>query len=56
MKMAKMAAHNIAIINVVNFYVDMPDVVKQFGTADAKDPTLEGYVYEAMRKETQTSL
>jgi len=38
-----------SIISVVNFYIDMPDIVKQFGAADSKDPALEGYVYEAMR-------
>ena len=40
----------------MNFYIDMPDIVEQFGTADLNNPALEGYVYEAMRKETTTGL
>ncbi|KAN0138081.1 hypothetical protein V8E53_003970 [Lactarius tabidus] len=38
-----------SIINVVNFYIDMPDIVKQFRAAGPTNPALEGYVYEAMR-------
>lgn len=40
----------LAIINVVNFYLEQPDVVNQLRAADAKNPALEGYIYEAMRK------
>ena len=40
----------LAIINVVNFYLDQPDVVSQLRAADAKNPALEGNIYEAMRK------
>jgi len=40
----------LAIINVVNFYLDQPDVVSQLRAADAKNHALEGYIYEAMRK------
>jgi len=38
-----------SIINVVNFYLGQPDVVSQLKAADAKNPALEGYIYEAMR-------
>ncbi|KAH9016639.1 hypothetical protein EDB83DRAFT_2528743 [Lactarius deliciosus] len=38
-----------SIINIVNFYLDKPDVVKQLKAADAKNPALEAYIYEAMR-------
>lgn len=38
-----------SIINVVNFYLDQPSVVSQLRVADAKNPALEGYIYEAMR-------
>jgi hypothetical protein len=41
---------SLAIINVVNFYLDQPNVVKQLRAADAKNPDLESYIYEAMRK------
>lgn len=34
----------------MNFYIDRPDIVKQFRDADPKNPSLEGYIYEAMRK------
>jgi hypothetical protein len=40
----------IAIINIVDFYLDRPDVLKQLAAADPKNPALEGYIYEAMRK------
>ena len=39
-----------AIINVVNFYLDQPNVVKQLRAADARNPDLESYIYEAMRE------
>ena len=45
----------VAIINVVNYYLDQPDVVKQLKAADAKNPALEAYIYEAMRKAIPTS-
>ncbi|KAH8997828.1 linoleate diol synthase [Lactarius hatsudake] len=38
-----------SIINIVDFYLDKPDVVKQLRAADAKNPALEAYIYEAMR-------
>jgi len=38
-----------SIINVVNFYLGKPDVVSQLRVSDAKNPALEGYIYEAMR-------
>jgi len=38
-----------SIINVVNCYLDQPDVVSQLRTSDSKNPALEGYIYEAMR-------
>jgi len=38
-----------SIINVVNFYLDQANVVSQLRAADAKNPDLEGYIYEAMR-------
>jgi len=38
-----------SIINVVNFYLDQPNVVSQLRAADAKNPDLEGYIYESMR-------
>jgi linoleate 10R-lipoxygenase len=38
-----------SIINVVNFYLDQPDVVKQLKAADPKNPALTAYIYEAMR-------
>ncbi|KAH9967528.1 linoleate diol synthase [Russula dissimulans] len=38
-----------SIINVVNYYLDKPDVVRQIRACDPKSPALEGYVYEAMR-------
>jgi hypothetical protein len=44
-----------AIINVVNFYLDQPDVVKQLKAADPKNPALTAYIYEAMRKAIPTS-
>ena len=34
----------------MDFYLDKPDVVKQLRAADPKNPALEGYIYEAMRK------
>jgi hypothetical protein len=36
--------------NVVNLYLDQPNVVNQIRESDAKNPALEGYIYEAMRK------
>ena len=49
----------VAIINVVNFYLGQtegqPDVVKQLRAADPKNPALEGYIYEAMRKAIPTN-
>ncbi|KAI9449938.1 linoleate diol synthase [Lactarius psammicola] len=38
-----------SIINVVDFYLGHPDVVEQLRAADAKNPALEAYIYEAMR-------
>ncbi|KAF8473705.1 linoleate diol synthase [Russula ochroleuca] len=38
-----------SIINIVNFYLDQPNVVSQLRAADAKNPDLESYIYEAMR-------
>jgi hypothetical protein len=46
----------IAIINVVDFYIDKPDIVKQLQAADPKSPALEGYIYEAMREATPTQV
>jgi hypothetical protein len=40
----------LAIINVVNFYLDKPNVVSQLKACDPKNPALESYIYEAMRK------
>ena len=42
----------LAIINIVNFYLDKPNVVSQLG-ASASGPTspaVESYIYEALRK------
>jgi hypothetical protein len=41
---------SLAIVNIVNFYLDQPNVVTQLRAADARNPNLEGYIYEAMRK------
>jgi linoleate 10R-lipoxygenase len=38
-----------SIINVVNYYIDKPIIVKQLRAADPKNPALQGYIYEAMR-------
>jgi len=38
-----------SIINVVNYYLDKDHVVNQLRASDAKNPALEGYIYEAMR-------
>lgn len=38
-----------SIINVVNLYLDRPNVVKQLRAAVPRHPDLEGYIYEAMR-------
>ncbi|KAI9456900.1 linoleate diol synthase [Russula earlei] len=38
-----------SIINVVNFYLDQPDVVSIICASDANNPALEGYIYEALR-------
>ncbi|KAH9056263.1 linoleate diol synthase [Lactarius vividus] len=38
-----------SIINIVDFYLDRPEGVKQLRAADAKNPALEAYIYEAMR-------
>ncbi|KAH9986089.1 linoleate diol synthase [Russula compacta] len=38
-----------SIINIVNFYLDQPNVVGQLKASDPKNPALEGYIYEAMR-------
>ena len=46
--------HIVAIINVINYYIDKPDIVKQLRAADPNDPTMEGYIYEAMRKAIPT--
>ncbi|KAI0269044.1 linoleate diol synthase [Russula aff. rugulosa BPL654] len=35
-----------AIINIVNFYLDQPNVLKQLRAVHAKHPDLEGYIYE----------
>ena len=43
-----------AIINIVNYYIDKPDIVKQLRVADPKNPALEAYIYEAMRKAITT--
>ena len=40
----------LAITNVVNLYLDQPNVINQIRESDAKSPALEGYIYEAMRK------
>lgn len=40
----------IAIINVVNFYLDQPNVVNQLRASGTENPVLDGYIYEAMRK------
>jgi hypothetical protein len=45
-----------AIINIVDFYLDQPNVVSQLRAADAKNPDLEGYIYEAMRKHHSSTL
>ena len=47
---------SLAIINIVNFYLDQPDVDHQLRAADARNPDLEGYIYEAMRKTYGTAL
>jgi hypothetical protein len=46
----------IAIINVMNFYLDQPDVVEQLRATDASNPALEAYVSEAMRKAISTNM
>ncbi|KAI0260103.1 linoleate diol synthase [Gloeopeniophorella convolvens] len=38
-----------SLINIVNYYLDEPDVVKQLKACDPKNPALEGYIWEAMR-------
>ncbi|KAH9973453.1 linoleate diol synthase [Lactifluus volemus] len=38
-----------SIINIVNFYLDLPDAVLQLKAAVAGNSKLEGYAYEAMR-------
>jgi hypothetical protein len=40
----------------VDYYIDKPDIVKQFRAADPKNPALEGYIYEAMRKAIPTKV
>ncbi|KAH9007629.1 linoleate diol synthase, partial [Lactarius hengduanensis] len=35
-----------SIINIVNFYIDKPNVVEQLRAADAKNPAWEAYIYE----------
>ncbi|KAF8265064.1 heme peroxidase [Lactarius quietus] len=45
-----------SIINVVDYYLDKPDVVKQLKAADPKNPASEGYIYEAMRKAILTAV
>jgi hypothetical protein len=40
----------LAITNVVNFYLDQPEVVGQIKASGATNPALEGYIYEAMRE------
>ena len=35
----------------MNYYIDKPNIVKQLRAADPKNPALQGYIYEAMRKE-----
>ncbi|KAH9973470.1 putative linoleate diol synthase [Lactifluus volemus] len=45
-----------SIINIVNVYLDQPDVRRQLKAADAKNPALEGYIYEAMRTALTTLL
>ena len=47
---------SLAIINIVNFYLGQENVVKQLRAADARNPDLEGYIYEAMRKPHCTAL
>ena len=44
-----------AIINVVDFYIENPDVLRQLKAADPKNPALEAYIYEALRKAILTS-
>jgi hypothetical protein len=36
--------------------LDQPSVVSQLRAADAKNPALEGYIYEAMRKRYSRSM
>jgi hypothetical protein len=38
----------------VNYFIDKPDIVRQLRAADPKNPALEGYIYEAMRKAIPT--
>jgi len=45
----------VALINVVNFYLDRPEVVEQLRAADPKNPALEAYIYEGMREAIPTS-
>jgi len=40
----------LAIINVVNFYLDQPNVVNQLRASGAENRAPEGYIYEAMRE------
>jgi hypothetical protein len=46
----------IATINVVNFYLDHPNVVEQLRATDASNPALETYISEAMRKAISTNM
>jgi hypothetical protein len=47
---------SLALINIVDFYLDQPNVLKQLRATHAKHPDLEGYIYEAMRKPYCTGL
>jgi hypothetical protein len=47
---------SLALINIVDFYLDQPNVVSQLRAADARNLDLEGYIYEAMRKPDRIAL
>jgi hypothetical protein len=50
------AFYFLATINMVNLYLDQPNVVSQLGASDAKNPAIEGYIYEALRKHRDLSV
>jgi hypothetical protein len=47
----------LALINIVNFYLDKPNVVSQLGASasDATGPAVEAHIYEALRKHRRSS-